>query len=156
MYVCGCSPILCHYSALALHCSFTLIPSNILKFLTSSHNHTAIPYQLWSMLFMFLCLCLSAVSSSVLSPSSNSSVFFLLNCCHPSDYFSYSPLLYCHTPRVRKGTTLYLPSLLRQMPSCNLDNIYTHSLYGLSVYTKQYLVALYKDIYTDTTRYICI
>ena len=46
---------------------------------------------------------------------------------------------YSHTSRARKCIRYHLPALLRKMPPCIVDKIYTHSLYGFSTYTKQYL-----------------
>ena len=49
------------------------------------------------------------------------------------------------TSRARKCITFDIPLLLRSMPTCIIDKIYTYSLNGFSNYTKQYMLAGYEN-----------
>ena len=45
--------------------------------------------------------------------------------------------------------------LLRSMPTCIIDKIYTHSLNGFSNYTKQYMLAGYANNCQTRNCYVC-
>ena len=44
---------------------------------------------------------------------------------------------YSHTSRARKSIRYHLPFLLRTMPPCITEKVYTHSLQGFSTYLKK-------------------
>ena len=64
-------------------------------------------------------------------------------------------ILFSHTSRARKCIKFHIPLLLRSMPPCIIDKIYTHSLNGFSNYTKQYMLAGYENICQTRNCYVC-
>ena len=64
-------------------------------------------------------------------------------------------ILFSHTSRARKCIKFYIPLLLRSMPTCIIDKIYTHSLNGFSNYTKQYMLAGYENSCQTRNCYVC-
>ena len=64
-------------------------------------------------------------------------------------------ILFSHTSRARKCIKIHIPLLLRSMPTCIIDKIYTHSLNGFSNYTKQYMLAGYENSCQTRNRYVC-
>ena len=62
------------------------------------------------------------------------------------------------TPRtfLAKSTIRYsIPELVNELPSCITDKITTHSIQGLSNYSKRYFLNLYKDRCSIEDCYIC-
>ena len=64
-------------------------------------------------------------------------------------------ILFSHTSRARKFIQFHIPLLLRSMPTCIIDKIYTHSLNGFSNYTKQYMLASYENSCQTRNCYVC-
>ena len=64
-------------------------------------------------------------------------------------------ILFSHTSRARKCIKFYIPLLLRSMPTCIIDKIYTHSRNGFSNYTKQYMLAGYENSCQTRNCYVC-
>ena len=64
-------------------------------------------------------------------------------------------IIFSHTSRARKCIKFHIPLLLRSMPTCIIDTIYTHSLNGFSNYTKQYMLAGYENICQTRNCYVC-
>ena len=64
-------------------------------------------------------------------------------------------ILFSHTSRARKCIKFHIPLLLRSMPPCIIDKIYTRSLNGFSNYTKQYMLAGYENICQTRNCYVC-
>ena len=68
----------------------------------------------------------------------------------------HQPEILCsHTSRARKCIKLHIPLLLRSMPTCIIDKIYTNSLNGFSNYTKQYMSACYENSCQTRNCYVC-
>ena len=49
----------------------------------------------------------------------------------------------------------YIPSLIRDLPSCITEKLYTHSYYGLSNYTKSHFLRQYQDVCSIPNCYVC-
>ena len=57
--------------------------------------------------------------------------------------------------RSEKCIRYFLPQLLRNLPPCIIDKIYTHSYYGFSRYTKMFFVNKYLNVCTIPNCYVC-
>ena len=55
----------------------------------------------------------------------------------------------------RNRLKLYMPSVLNKIPQCVLSKIYTHSMQGFKLYTKNYLLSKYSDTYLAKNCYVC-
>ena len=65
-----------------------------------------------------------------------------------------------HLPKPAKSTSeqcirYYIPSLIRHLPTCITEKLYTHSYYGLSNYTKMYFLLQYEVVCTVPNCFVC-